>query len=156
MGGELGDIALSIAEQSDRKIDWRSDRMKPPWEKILLGIATQAGAVVKRDNAAAPINALALLGGAICFVAAYYLPSLALPLVVTGIVLFGLAAVAYFVLLFRAPSRLQSEKYQLAHARMQQTLIGKELSRPLMANELSPPISNPALLPPSGLKAEVE
>lgn len=119
--------------------------MKLPWERAVLAVINHAGVVLKRDNAVVPINALAILGAIVCFGAAYLLPQLSVSLVVCGIALLGFAVAAYFILLFRDPDRLQSEKYQLAQAKMQQMIVAKELTRPLTSEELPPAVSNPAL-----------
>ena len=119
--------------------------MSATWDRVLLGVINQAGAIIKRDNALAPMTVLSLCGFIGCLVGAYFLPSAIYPLVYTGLGLLVLGALAYFLLLFRDPERLQSERYQLAHERIQQMILAKELPRPLLATELAPPIQNPAL-----------
>lgn len=125
--------------------------VKPPWERAVLGVVNQAGAILKRDNALAPISAFSLIGAAICFGAAYFVPAYGHDFVYAGLALLTPPPIAYFIFLFRDPNRLQSEKYQLTQARLQQVVLGKELSKPLAESDLPPPVSNPALPPPEPL-----
>ncbi len=122
--------------------------VKPPWERAVLGVVNQAGAILKRDNAVAPISAFSLIGATVCFGACYFIPAYGHSFVYAGLALLMLPPIAYFIFLFRDPNRLQSEKYQITQARLQQVVLGKELSRPLAASDLPPPVSNPALPPP--------
>ena len=128
--------------------------MKSSWDRVLLAIVSQAGAIVKRDNAFAPIAAYVIFAGVACLAGAFWLPVARVLLIAIAIFLFLCPVVAYFVLLIKDPDRLHSEKYQLARARLQQVVLGKELSRPLTAAEFPPPITNPAqpapALPPGG------
>jgi|SRR5579863_4126093 hypothetical protein len=120
--------------------------MSATWDRVLLGVINQAGAIIKRDNALAPMTVLSLCGLISCLLGAYFLPSAIYPLVYTGIGLVALASIAYFILLFKDPGRLQSEKYQLAQERIRQMVFAKELAKPLLATDLAPPTQNPALL----------